>query len=237
MEYALDIFFLVVAAVVIAVAAKKGFAATLVDTFSMVISAFAAYKASPIVAQYAYDSFIKGIFEARFSKALNEVSSSVAVTEKINAMLETIPKSFINFAEAVGVNVDSTISSIASSASTNEQLVEAAVEKFAQNVVVTITQGLVFLIIFIVASILLSLLSKLFKRINDIPVVGTMNIVLGGVLGAVNAVVVIFVACSIMYLIVKMSADNSQLVQEIEASKIYNIVTEYNPIVKLFRGV
>lgn len=237
MSYTLDIALLIIAVVIIAIAAKKGFAATLVDTFSMVISVLAAYKTSPIVAQYAYDSFIKSILEKRFSNALSEVSSSVGVTEKVNAMLETIPQGFLNFAKAIGVNVDSAINSISSSASTNEQLVEAAVEKIAQNIVVTITQVIVFLIIFVVASILLSLLSKLFKKINDIPVVGTMNIVLGGVLGLVNALVLIFVACSVFYLIVQMNTDNSQVVQEIQASRIYNIVTEYNPIVKLFRGV
>lgn len=232
-----DIALLVVAVVVIVIAVKKGFAATLVDTFSMVISVFVAYKTSPIVAQYAYDSFIKSILETRFSNALNEVSSSVDVSEKVTAMIETVPQGFLNFANALGFNVDSAINSVSSSASTNEQLIEATVEKIAQNIVVTITQVIAFLIIFVVASILLSLLSKLFKKINDIPVVGKMNIVLGGVLGLVNALVVIFVACGVFYLVVQMNVDNSQVVQEIEASKIYNIITEYNPIVNLFRGV
>lgn len=235
MTYIVDIVLAILIVVVVVVAAKKGFAATLVDAFSMLISAFAAYKVSPIVSDFLYDSFIKDIFEKKFSTALAEVSSSMSVSDKVSVLTQSLPSGIITFASSLGLDINSQMNSVATTASDNKQLVEAMVEKIAREAVTALLDVIVFIIIFVLASIVLSLISKLFKKINDIPLVGNVNAALGGVLGVINAAVIVFVICGVLYIIAEMNTDNA-FVQAVNSSKIYTVVTKYNPIVEMFRG-
>lgn len=235
MTYIIDVILILIVIIAVVVAAKKGFAAALVDAFSLLISAFAAYKASPIVSGFLYDNVVKDILEKKFSTALGDISSSMSVSDKVAVLTQSLPSGIINFASSLGLDINSQIDSLASSAANNEQLVETMVEKIARGAVTALLDVIVFIIIFTLASIVLSMLSKLFKKINDIPVVGNVNAALGGILGIINAVIIITVVCGLLYIAVEVSSDGT-LAQTVNSSKIYTFVTEYNPIVEMFRG-
>lgn len=87
-----------------------------------------------------------------------------------------------------------------------------------------------FAVMFVVFSILLKLASGLMSSIiNKIPLVGTANSVLGGILGFLKAVVIVYVICTVCYLIVV--SDNAEnLKPVISNSYIYQFITENNPV-------
>lgn len=101
----------------------------------------------------------------------------------------------------------------------------------ANSIATVIARVIVFVILFIIFSIVLKLASKLLSSLLDkIPLVGTANSLLGGVLGLIKAIIIIYVICTVSYLIV--ISDNAEnLKPVISNSYVYQFITENNPVI------
>ncbi len=112
-------------------------------------------------------------------------------------------------------------------------------EKFLTNAegefISVIARIIVFMILFIVLTISLKALSKLLSSlIEKIPLVGTADFLLGGVLGLIKAAILVYVVCTVSYLaVITENAENLKNI--ISNSYIYQFVTEHNPIVDLIQ--
>ena len=94
----------------------------------------------------------------------------------------------------------------------------------------------VFIILFIVLSIVIKFVVSLFSKLLDkIPLVGSLNSLLGGALGLIKAGVLVFVVCTLLYLIVY-STDNVDIKAFIADSYVYQFMTENNPIIDFIQG-
>lgn len=87
-----------------------------------------------------------------------------------------------------------------------------------------------FAVMFVVFSILLKLASGLLSSVlKKIPLVGTANKLLGGVLGLLKAVIIVYVICTVCYLtVISDSAENLKPI--VSNSVIYQYITENNPV-------
>ena len=66
--------------------------------------------------------------------------------------------------------------------------------------------------------------------LDKIPLVGTANSLLGGGLGLIKAVIIIYVICTVSYLIV--ISDNAENLKPIISnSYIYQFIAENNPVI------
>lgn len=164
--YIFDLILAGIAILVIYFAAKKGFAAVLLETVSVFIAAIAAYKLCEPVSDF--------------------------------------------FCEKVLTNIEGEF-------------------------VAVIARIILFVVLFIALSILLKLLSKLLSSlIEKIPLVGTADYLLGGVLGLIKAAVLVYVICTVSYLaVVTENAENLKSI--ISNSYIYQFVIENNPILDLIQ--
>lgn len=161
-----DIILFAIAVLSVVFAAKKGFASSLLETASVLISGFAAYYFCQPVSVFVCNTFFS--------------------------------------------NVPFNIASV-------------------------IARVVVFFILFVIFSILLKLASSLLSSLLEkIPLVGTANSVLGGVLGFIKAVIIIYVICTVCYLFV--ISDNAENLQPIISnSYIYQFITENNPVIDLIQ--
>ena len=83
------------------------------------------------------------------------------------------------------------------SESVRDKAVEAyreAISESAKALLATIVHSVSFLAAFILLLILLKLLSKLLDKVFDLPVLSTLNAVGGGLLGLIEAVLLLFLA-------------------------------------------
>lgn len=234
MNFIVDVIIIALAVLVIVRSSKKGFVSSLIDTFSMVLASIASYMVTPKVAQFVYDSFIKDSISKGFEKVLDEINVNAAINEKIDAMVASLPTSAVNLAESLGIiNLNAISSGIhMSGAIDNTQLISQVLNDLAYNVMITITKVVVFFLLFIVITLLLRVISKFLENVNKIPLIGKLNSGLGGVLGIVKAAIIVLVVCTVMYFIAS-SSDNAQLVSAIASSKLYNYITEINPILNI----
>ena len=234
MNYAVDLIIIAIILAIVVLSAKKGFISTLLDTFSMGIAAFASYKFCTPVAEWAYTSFLKDLVENRFEKALDEVSGGAAISGKIMAMIDGLPQSAVKFAEATGFRKDVFAVSFGGGSFSNEQLVDKVVNEIGYDLMIGVSKIIAFIALFIVLSVVIKVLCKFFKKVNDLPLVGTLNAGLGGILGLAKGLVIVFAVCTVFYYISATIEDLT--VQEAFAnSKIYSFIIENNPVIDLLK--
>lgn len=234
MDFIVDAIIIAIIAVVIVRSSKKGFVSSLVDAFAMIIATIVSYMFTPEVSQFIYDSFIKNSVSKGFEKVLDDMNTNTAVADKVDAMIASLPESAVNLADSLGIiNLNSIGAGIHMSGVIDDsQLITTVLNDFAYNIMITITKIVVFFILFVVATLVLRMVSNFLENINKIPLIGKLNSTLGGVLGVAKALIIILVVCTVMYFIVS-SSDNVDLVGAISDSKIYNFVTENNPLLDI----
>ena len=234
MNFIVDAIIIAIIAIVIVRSSKKGFVSSLIDTFAMIIATIVSYMFTPEVSQFVYDSFIKNSVSKGFEKVLDDMNTNTAVADKVDAMIASLPESAVNLADSLGIiNLNSIGAGIHMSGVIDDsQLITTVLNDFAYNIMITITKIVVFFILFVVATLVLRMVSNFLENINKIPLIGKLNSTLGGVLGVAKALIIILVVCTVMYFIVS-SSDNVDLVGAISDSKIYNFVTENNPLLDI----
>ena len=232
MNYIVDIILVALVVITVGVAVKKGFITTLIETFSFLISAFAAKEISPLVSNWAYEAFIRDTVEKSFNNILSGAASGMSMQAKANELLSDIPEGMLKLAELTGTDINALASTVSAQAATNDQLVQNLIDKVVYNIVTSVSQAIFFIVLFILFTIILSIVAKLFKKVNKIPLLGKVNEVLGGVIGVIKAVIIVFVICTIMYIVVGVMDENA-FVDAVVNSKIYSFICEYNPVVKM----
>ncbi len=233
MAYIIDILIIALFAFLVVAAYKKGFISTVIDTFALVISAIVSYKFFEPVAEGAYNLLVRDLVETRFTRVLDEISSSLSVADKVTAMIDGLPQGAVKLAEAMGVNFNSLIVSMSSSGNlSNEDLIKIAVDKIGHTIMINVTEVITFIAMFVLVTIALKFLAGIFKKANDIPLLGKFNALLGGVIGVFKAVAIVFVVCTVFYFIAGMSGAGP-VIEAINNSKIYAVIIENNPIVGL----
>ncbi len=234
----IDIILIAVAIFVIVRSARKGFVATFLDTFSVVISAFVSYKLTSTVADSLYQFCIKDLVRTEFRQALDDMSKHLSIGEKVSGMIQSLPEAAVKLADSMGVDVNNFSTALISSvATTEESLIDYVADTIAYDIMISITKIVVFIILFILASLLVRFVSAfLSDTLEKLPVVGGIDTVVGGALGIVKAAVIIFAGSVLLYIIVQ-TADPGSPLEMIRASAIYRFMEQYNPIIDVIKGV
>lgn len=234
-EYAVDIVLAAIIIIFVAVGLKKGFVSTLLESLSLVISAVGSYVLCNPVSDFIYNTFVSNSIKGKFTEIIAEnLPSGAVLSDKTDALLNALPPFTLKLADYAGFNIRESISGITSAAAENtDLLVNDFADIVAYGVLIILIKGIAFVVLFILLSIIVKMLSGLLgKVINKIPLVGKANKALGGALGLIKAIVVVFVVCTVLYFIAGTSSDLS-FVPAVESSKIYGFVTANNPMINL----
>ena len=231
-KYIFDAAMIVVVIIIVAVSAKRGFAISLLSTLSVSLAGFLSYKFTEPVSEFIYSSFLYSRIEAKFTEVLSGLSSDISFNGKLNAMLESLPKGFVPISESFGYNVDFAVDSMQiDSILSDNELVKQFIDNIAADIIKSVLEVIVFLILFVVLSVVLKNVSILLNKVvRKIPVVGKANTILGGTLGLIKSVVIVFVLCILVSVIIN-SMDVVELKNIASTSYVYRFVTDNNPFV------
>lgn len=231
----IDLLLVVLAIAIVVMSSRKGFVASCLDAFSVVISGFASYKIFEPVSEWVYNLFVRDLVKTTFARALDDISSNHTVSEKVSIMIDALPQSALKIAERMGFNAKSFVNSFNQSlAADKDAFIEAVTDKVAYNVMITLTQIIVFIALFVVLGLLIRLVASfLSEYLKKIPVVGGMDTFLGGVLGLVKGAIVLVVVTSILYIVLSTAETGSPL-EVIGESKLYNFLVGFNPAINFF---
>lgn len=232
MAYIIDILIIALFAVLVGLAYKKGFISTVIDTFSVVISAIISHKIFEGVAEKAYNILVRDLVETRFERVLDDISSNLSVSDKITAMIDGLPQGAVKLAQIMGVNFSSLKASVTATNLSNDELIDLAVDKIGHLIMINITEVITFIVLFVLITICLKFVASIFKKANDIPLLGKFNALLGGVIGLVKALAIVYIVCTVFYFVAGMSGA-APVVDAVNSSIIYGFIIENNPIINL----
>ncbi len=230
MSIILDVILLTVFAAFIFTAAKKGFMLSLLELISVIVALTLSYQFSPVVAQAAYDNIVEESIietvETQIDENLN-ISSSTAQAEMV---LESMPGFMVSFASSLGIEFEEVKAKITSETFSAENLATELVDKIAQPIVVTALTAISFLLLSAVLLFALKWVAGLLSKIFKLPLIGTVNKVLGGVLGACKGVMVIIFISTILKVL--FAGGESEISTMVNGSYVVGLLDNINPFVK-----
>lgn len=231
MNYFVDLVLVALIILVVAAAVKKGFVGTAIETFSVVISAFATYKIFKPVSQWVYDNIVYNMVRTKLIRSIED-SNTLGFADKVQRMTKCLPENGVRFAKSLGINVDALISRVPAEPD-NKQLVDAFLTNVANEVIFFLVEVAMFILLFIVLSVVIKLIgNSLSKILNKLPLIGFFNKLAGCAFGLVKAGAIVLVLCTVMFYLLN-SSDNPDILAAINGSRIYAFVSEHNPIAEL----
>ncbi len=199
--FLLDACVILLVVIMIVFGMKKGFFASLIGLISSLLSVFAAALLTGPVSTFVYENAVHGMLQSNVAGYIESnvtLPAGAAVSQFIDAMVEalrgmSIP--FINLgqvtAEDLGVNAAS---------------MEEVATNLVNNVIGPQVQALlnivVFVVLFLILGILVRVVAKALSRtLNMLPLVGTANRLLGGVLGACKGIILCYLLVTVLKLL------------------------------------
>ena len=235
MSLAIDIILVVIFASFVLTAVKKGFILSLLEFAAVILAFVLAYNFSPKVAETAYDGFVK---EATIKTIETQIEENVSLQEtstQAQLLLESIPDYMVSVADFMGVSVDDIKQSVASSKLTSENIATELVEKIAQPIIIGALTALSFVVLAIVLLFVLKFLAQIIAKIFKIPVIKTVNKLLGGILGACKGFAVVLFICTI--LTVFFASGDNELAAAVNDSVVVNLIDNVNPLVNSLKEI
>lgn len=230
MTLVLDIILAGIFVVLVATAAKKGFLLTVLEVVAIIAALFCASYISKPIAQSSYDVFLKN----NIIKAINSEVDEKTVSANISDVaFNAIPEYAIDFAGCAGIDaaavktgINSTVSKAVQSGKVNE-IGEKIEENCIRPVAVPAIGIIMFFIMFVVFLLIFRLVAKALSNVVKLPLVDTINTVLGGLVGALRGAAVLIIISTVF--VTMLSNGDSDFAVAVRESRVIELVNEFNP--------
>ena len=234
MSIILDVILIAIFAAYVITAAKKGFVRTLLELVAVVAAIFLSFQISPVISQTVYDGFVEKEIVATLEEQISENVDALSVTEKANAVLDSIPDFAVSLASSAGVEISTIKDQISSQKFDSQNLAQSLVDKIAEPIVVGALTIIIFILLAVVLMIALKFVAKLISKLFDIPLVKSVNKSLGGVLGAIKGALVVVVICTALRFI--FGGGDGELSVAVNDSFVVGLLDEINPLIDSLKG-
>lgn len=136
-------------------------------------------------------------------------SAFSAITESLHKMAESLPSFLSGVADSVSSGDKVIIKNIMVCIINTDagNFSEAITDTMVKPILLVPMRALIFLILFVIIILILNLAAKLMKKLNDIPLVGGVNKLLGTVAGAAQGLVVVFLICIFVQVVISLSGN------------------------------
>lgn len=229
MSLVLDIILIAIFAAFVLTAAKKGFVKTLLELVAVIAALVLSYQLSPVVAQGAYDGIVKESLITSIEEQLDENFNASTAAKKAEVTLDALPDFVVSLASSAGVEIDEVKAKISSEKFSSENLATELVEKVAEPIVIGALTIVFFMILAIVLLFVLKIVAHLIAKLFDIPLVGTANKLLGGLLGACKGVIVIVFLCTVLDFI--FASGDGEMANAVNDSFVIGLLDNINPFI------
>ncbi len=201
-KYILDGLILLLALIIVIYSAKKGFVSTVLGTVSVVGATVLSRNLSIIASEFIYSSFLRVKITEKICDAVNGLSDSITIPEKVDAMLSSFPVWMLRISEASGIDLKTLSYELLKTDSSGEVFIENFTDSVVYPVVTEILNILFFVIFFVLLIVLFFNISKLLSKIiQKLPIIGKANTFFGFVLGVLKSFAIVFIICSILNIV------------------------------------
>lgn len=220
--YIFDLFILVVLVICVIYGSKKGFL-TMLTAFIGRIAAFVlALLICTAASSWVYDSFISKSVNESISSNLEELfleENDTSVTKLVEKSTEDMPdfihKTAMSYADKLTVNGGDV-----------DKIAQTVEDEIVSPIIISALNIVIFIILLTFFMIVVKCLSKVFKGVNDIPLIGELNKLLGALIGVLNALIIVVVSAFVLKGAVLMLGNESKILNDdtINKSIVYSYV-------------
>jgi len=209
---------------------KKGFLKTIVLAAGTLASLLVAFWLSRWLADLIFANMIRGSVLQNISDTLSGLSNSTSAAGAVPAVIAALPAFILNpmlvqygskatMIAEIQKNVGDTLSGLG----------ETITDTVVSPVVTMLLQMVLCLLIFIICVIIIKIIAKALGAVRRIPLVGTLNAVLGAVVGAVQGLIVLFLLGLVGNVLISLSGNalswfNTEI---IEKSFVYQFFYQF----------
>ena len=231
MPLVLDVGLMAAVFLIVFMAARKGFVAAIVDLVGYIVSLIASWILSGTAAQWSYDNFLRERILKQVSSVLREYFSVEEVMENLEQVIEELPSVLTNALSFEWDEVSLRLEGIGSSAM---GLAEVYTDSIIAPSVVGLIRWVIFLLLFSLMLFVVHVFSKLLRELRRLPVIGTANSLLGGVVGFVEVILLVFAFTTALHLFFALTNDSvSWLCSDtVRATNILSKLYRYNPLLR-----
>ena len=223
MYYAIDILLLAILVILIIRGQRKGFIRMLLETVGYIASSVAAWFVSNKFAAVVYDSY----FKAGVVRGIKSRFSEDGSMDALNAAFYSIPSNLRGIAEKIGFNAESLTQKFSDSDTTTANAIEQTV---VGPIVTVVLKILLFIVVFVLCSIIFKFLISIISRVTKLPVIKSVDGVMGAVLGLLNGVIVVVSIAAIIFAVTGI-IDNDAITEKVSGSYIIQFVEKLSLII------
>ena len=231
MGFVLDAIVILLAVLMMWADARRGFADVLVRTVGRIAVFFLAAAGSSALAPMVFDTVFRSSLVEKVAGCLPSGLGSVG--EMLQEGIEGLP-GFLQPAVQGAVSSNGQLSSLLETSSSPQTAAAAIVDTLVSPVVSKIISGVLFLLMLMLGFWLVSWLARVIRPMFRLPVLHGMNCFLGGLLGLINAALLIIVLTALYYLfgtVLEIVPPPSR--EALDQSLIFSYLYEQNPLVYL----
>ena len=218
---------------------RRGFVKTILGLVCNIVSLVGAYFLGSWLSRLIYDKAIKDKIVSSLS---NSVESSVSsTTSKVETATNDLPDFVDRILGYFGYNSSSINKGIDSTVHNQSQNVANGIESVLGPIVTALIAFLLVFLLFIILRFITGRISKLICRGFNLPVISTLNHIFGGVLGILNALILIYFLSGIVTYAIplfsggKISYEDFNLA--VEGTKLFKIFYEHNILAETLNKV
>ena len=222
----LDLVLVVIFAVSVIVAAKRGFLATILKRCGTALALGVSWLAATGLSDTVFDTFFKNNLIEKISQMISEGGqvSIQAVVDKFASFLpDSLVEHLIGSSEQLQGILESDTPGVAAQ----------VVDQVIAPLFLPIISVVVFFVCFAVTSVVIGFLVSALTNVNHIPIMGGLNRTIGIAAGAVLGIVYILLALCALWAVIVITGDELAYFNSETLSKswFFQIFSTYNPFV------
>lgn len=228
----LDLAAIVFVIVYIKRSARRGFIRMVVQLVGFFASILLANALSGPAAEYIFQNFMRERLVENVTQKIASAGSVNTFLQSLAALLESIPAFLVNTMEFAGFDSSAALSALTGSV---EQLSVNVVDTAIKPTCVALFSAICFLVLFSLFMFLTRMVARCFTSIRHIPLVGTVNSLLGGIVGGVEGIFTLYLIVMVLSVLMAISGDSIPILnrETIESTWLLRFMMEKNALGKL----
>ena len=229
MPIILDVLLMVMVFWTVYSSAKKGFVAAAIDLIGYVAALIGARFISKFMANWIFEAILRPIAIDKVKGVLDEYFTLDQLVSELEKVVDELPAIVTNSINLEGEDIALRLQQ---TTGLGTDLVSGFTDAIVAPAIIGVMQVLIFIILFSLALYVVHLLSSLFQEMYRLPVIGTANSVLGGAIGLVEVILLVFAFTTLLQLFFVLTGDSVSWLNSdtVRASNILSKLYEYNPL-------
>ena len=233
MGLVLDIIIICVIALFILVGVRRGFIRAAVRFAGVLAAAVFASILGDILATLIYDNFFREEFTRKISESISGVTGSVGASAGVSRVLDGLPDFLQRALEGAGITVDKLAAMLSTGTGDAARIISDAISPVFINMLKVLCVIVLFMILMIVVRGLKNIVAGMF----NLPLLGWLNSLLGGVFGLLMSLLFIWIVLAIINVFTPMLSLEAQLTIEdtVGMSVLADRFISFNPFDGMFK--